>query len=820
MKKMNKYLFMLFGALITLICGVQNVSASTLTYDFSGYWYERSDNGNNYSSWRQENYYVDGNVAYCIEPGIPEGTNQYRVTDWSQTGLSTAIKDKVTLYAYYGYQYDGHQTIKYRMATQGLIWESILGGNTKVTFNTERYGAGSYVDISAERNEIKNLVAHHYDKPSMNGKSYTAQVGTPITIEDTNGVLSKFEVKASNGAEVSIDGNKLTITPTEIGTFNLTFVKKQKYSRTYLVYYADGYQNMISGGNVDPVTFSVKLTGLGGKVKLQKVDSKTKTIQAPKGSTATVEGAVYGIYDESDNLIQKITTDKDGIAVSDYLPFFGRYYLKELEASKGYQLSNEKIPFDSSKDELLTYVKGLEDVIERKYEFAKVYASDKTQIMTPEVNVEFGLYDSKNNLVEKQITDKEGKLYFTIPYGSYTLKQLTSTKDYEYIEDYKFEVKEIGATINMVLSNAEITAKLKVIKIDADSGKVIPRKDITFKIFDVDNNEYVCQTITYPTAQKVCEFKTDSNGVLITPYALKSGTYKLEEVDQAIDGYLWNKESVEFHIGENAELITDNEYGILFETKFKNKQVKGQVEINKLGEELVIEDNSYHYEEIKLDGVTYDLYANEDIISADGTKIYNKGDLIGTYEVKDGYLKIDRLYLGKYFLLEKSTLDSHVLDTTKHYFTLKYKDQYTPIVSLSFTFKNYLKKGTLEFTKTDIVTGTPLPNTKIQIFDEELDQLIFEGTTDESGKIIITDLYVSKFYLVESEAPEGYTLNPEKMHFEIKENGEIVKADMTDEQIVEVPNTSLSDSKVLDIISLVFIVAGVGYIIYENKKKK
>ena len=133
-----------------MLGGTQNVFASTLKYDFAGYYYERSDNGSNYSSWRLENYYVDGNVAYCIEPGIPEGTDQYREVSWDVTGLSNSIKDRVTLLAYYGYQYDGHQTQGYRAATQALIWEAILGGNTRVTYSTERYGAGTPYVVDAE----------------------------------------------------------------------------------------------------------------------------------------------------------------------------------------------------------------------------------------------------------------------------------------------------------------------------------------------------------------------------------------------------------------------------------------------------------------------------------------------------------------------------------------------------------------------------------------------------------------------------------------------------------------------------------------------
>ena len=82
---------MFIGAFVTMVVGLQNVFAATLQMDFTGYWYERSDNGSNYSSWKLENYYVDGNVAFCIEPGIPEGTTMQQGT-WENTGLSNNIK--------------------------------------------------------------------------------------------------------------------------------------------------------------------------------------------------------------------------------------------------------------------------------------------------------------------------------------------------------------------------------------------------------------------------------------------------------------------------------------------------------------------------------------------------------------------------------------------------------------------------------------------------------------------------------------------------------------------------------------------------------
>ena len=73
-------------------------------------------------------------------------------------------------------------------------------------------------------------------------------------------------------------------------------------------------------------------------------------------------------------------------------------------------------------------------------------------------------------------------------------------------------------------------------------------------------------------------------------------------------------------------------------------------------------------------------------------------------------------------------------------------------------------------------------------------------------------------YLIESKAPEGYLLNEEKMFFEIKENGEVVKADMTNEKIFDVPNTSIKEISIINIISILLFALGIGLVMYGRKK--
>ena len=86
--------------------------------------------------------------------------------------------------------------------------------------------------------------------------------------------------------------------------------------------------------------------------------------------------------------------------------------------------------------------------------------------------------------------------------------------------------------------------------------------------------------------------------------------------------------------------------------------------------------------------------------------------------------------------------------------------------------------------------------------------------------MIIEKLKYGKYYILEKEAPEGYELNPDKMYFEIKEDGEIVKSVMKDHQIVKVPNTEANDYRELLFSGITLMIAGAGVIIYGKIKKK
>ena len=479
MKKIKKVIEIMFLTLLSCFIQSNNVKAETLEmrYVDNAYYVHVNNDGSEYSSYQLAMFYLDGKLAYCVEPGLAIYSTKYNVGNWDVTSLSPAQRHRIELIGFYGYEYPSHQgNVKYYMAAQELIWKVVKPLNA--TWSTEKRGGGQIISLEEEKNEIERLISNYSTKPSFNGKTIEAVVGDTISLNDDNNALSRFDIYSSGNQNANIDGNTLNIKINTTGADQIKLRIKRYDEDVNLVYYNSNSQKLAHTRLSDPVYSILNIKSVAGIVNINKLDKDTKKNQAQ--GEASLKGAIYDIFNENDEYITSISTDELGQGKSINLPNLGRYYLKEKSASNGYLVDDTKYYFDMTKDNLNQNINVYEKVISRSYDITKVYASAKTGIMTPEPNVEFGIYNKNNKLVLKKTTDKDGKIYFTLPYGSYTLKQLT-TKGYEKINDYHFEIRNTGEKINKVFSNAEITSKIKIIKVD-ENGNNIRKSGIKFKI--------------------------------------------------------------------------------------------------------------------------------------------------------------------------------------------------------------------------------------------------------------------------------------------------------------------------------------------------
>lgn len=782
MKKITKFMLLTITIFIGFIFKANTISAATLVKEKTQYYYYRVQaDGTDVHSLSWKYYTIDGEIAYCIEPNIQDGVN-YSQGSYEQTGLPDSIKERLLLIGYYGYTYPGHQTDQYRAATQGLLWDVIVGNGADTIFTTERWGAGTLFDVSYEKAEINRLVDHHYDRPSFNASVYSLQVGETLTIVDDNNVLDEFDISAS-GVEYSIDGNNLTIKPITDGTIDILFTKRMPYTEPYKIFVDESTQNMFVSGMVDPIIAKIRINSYYSPVEMFKKDIETNT-NTPQGQ-ATLKGAKYGIYEQSTgNLVATIETNEEGYAKSDSVLSWNEYYLQEISPSEGYLLDNTKYHFDIKGKESET-IEVFETIAKNYISILKQYeyVDGNTTFLNAEQGITFEIYNSNGNKFDEITTDKNGYATINLPYGVWKFHQENTTTGYEKIYDFYITVdynSEKEQYYNIL--NNSLNAYLQVFKVDSETGKTIAIKDTTFKIYDIDKQQYVSQFVG---GKVYSEFKTDEEGKFTTYLKLESGNYRLVEISSP-KGYILDDEGVEFTIGNDTHFTYTN-YGAFITMYVKNKPIKGKIEIFKSGELFAIEDDTFNYNGItSLEGIIYNIYADEDIKSSDGNYLYyEKNSLIGTMTTNsDGYAVSDYLPLGKYRVVEFETNDNYILDTTEYHIELTEIDNKTEVVYSSYEMINLLKKGILEVTKTDLINGDVIPNTTIQIFTEN-NEKIFEGITDENGKIIIENLSVGqKYYIIESEPATGYVITDEIVYFEITENGEIVKAEMKNKPII------------------------------------
>ena len=414
-------------------------------------------------------------------------------------------------------------------------------------------------------------------------------------------------------------------------------------------------------------------------------------------------------------------------------------------------------------------------------------------------------------------TNDNGDAYTeALPFGTYVGKETDTPKNYKPTADFEFtinkdesEVVEIeNKMVHVYLNDKPVKAYAKMVKKDADSGKTVVLNSATFKIKALEDiYDRQTNTLLYHAGdfvkQKVSgvwheEFTTNSkgeigtfageNGSVTTPLQLEVGKYALTEITVP-EGYLVPEGDVEFTIDNVLDMPTEDADGDkTIEVVMENAQPKGKITLEKTIEEIEDADFALIDKNADMSGIKFGLYAAEDIIDmADGEVKYDKGDLVGEYNLsKDGKLTIEGLWVGDYQLKELETLPGLVLDDTVYDINITKTDNTTKVISVA---KEVVNKTTrTEITKTDVTGDKELPGAKLTLTDKETGKEVTSWTSTEEAFVIAGLVEGKTYVLTEVVAPDGYVLSASSVEFTVKDDGTTTTATMKDKYVDIVKN--------------------------------
>lgn len=559
--------------------------------------------------------------------------------------------------------------------------------------------------------------------------------------------------------------------------------------------------------------------------------TKTDMEKSISQGNASLAGAKYGIYNNGE-LVDVYYTDNNGQFTTKYYICGDAWTVQEIEPSEGYLL-NDKIYHIGSESEkyILEYntteINVTEQVKKGSISIMKHSDDGKTQIETPEVGAEFEVYlkssgsyqNAKDTEKDILVCDENGFAKTKdLPYGIYRVHQTKSWNDREVIEDFDVYIADDQKTYNFIINNAKFESYLKIVKKDAETLKTIPLSGTAFQIYN-SNKELISMTYTYPQPTTIDTFYTNEYGFLVTPNCLESGDYYIKEV-QAPYGYVINNEFIPFTITQSA---SKDENGVtVIEVNAYNIVQKGKITIEKSGEvfyTVLQNENIYQpvYEVSGLEGAVYEIIADEDIYTQDGTLKNNKGDVVDTITTLSNGVATSRdLYLGKYKVKEIQAPYGMIINTEVYNVELNYAGQEVDIIETSVQLYNERQKVEISLNKFleedldyEIGKNGEIFDIRFGLYATEdilakdgtkipKDGLIEIITINQEGKgVFKTDLPFGKYYLKEISTNEAYKLieNKYDVIFEytnqeenvveiIANNGEIIKNDLIRGKIV------------------------------------
>lgn len=251
-----------------------------------------------------------------------------------------------------------------------------------------------------------------------------------------------------------------------------------------------------------------------GQVEVIKVDKDNNEIKIPD--------VTFEVYDEENNLVDTLVTDKEGKAVSKLLPIDQEYTIKETITGNTYVLNEEPQKVTLKEDEITSITFENE---KKKGQIKVIKTDGETEV--PLQDVTFIVENSKGEIVDRIITDENGEATSKrlAVDEQYTVYEEKTKKGYILSNEKQVvELKENEIT-DLKFNNYKEKGSIKITKVSSDGNNIA---GIEFKITGT--------SLTGETFEAT--YKTNENGEIFIDEVL-TGEYTIEELQSELNsGYI------------------------------------------------------------------------------------------------------------------------------------------------------------------------------------------------------------------------------------------------------------------------------------------
>ena len=758
------------------------------TYDRNGnaIRYNSSDVFDGYTAGGTGNYhyrmYVDGDTAFCIQPGVPLRTGNTLQKNSSETwnALSANQKKAVGLALLYGYQGNrgslpGSDDEKW-LATQTLVWEFVTGcrestgsyQQTSQKIYNVNFGS-NYPNSGAVEvyNQIVSLMSRHNTIPSfMSGganditKELSYQDGKyTLTLTDNNGVLSEYSF-ASSDSKVSVakSGNQLIITSETAfdGSVRITATRSNVptvSSSAKIIAYGDpSLQDVVTGvENADAVRAYLN------------VETPTGTIALKKTSEDGVVAGISFVIKGEKNFNQTVTTDENGnITVEGLFP--GTYTVTEQSIDKYEPQETQTITLIGGKTTTVNFNNTL-----KRGSLEVVKTSEDSLVE----GVTFHLYGTSLSglaVDEYAVTDANGVARFenVLISGNtpYVLEEVDTAVRYVVPASQTAPIewnKVTERSFTNILKKFNVT----VTKTDAETGTPQGDASLAGAVYGIYKGEELIDTYT-----------TDENGQFTTDYYVCGDDWSIREISPS-EGYLLD-ETIH-HVGAEPEL-----YSVERNTTKNdvNEQViKGNIAIIKHT------DDGETQIETPEEGAVFEVFLKS--AGSYGDAKESERDILTCDE--NGFAQTKDLPYGIYTVKQTSGWEGRELMKPFDVFINSDGQTYRYLIN-NANFESYIK-----IVKKDAETGNTIPyaGAGFQIYDPNGELVTMTYTypevttidtfyTTADGDLITPQTleYGKGYSLVEVQAPYGYVLNSEPVYFDVVQEDSAEESGITVIEVV------------------------------------